>query len=491
MKALALVVVALAIQCVAFPAGAQQGSRQVDASQSPRQGSAQAAPAPAPAPAPASRSRITPPVLIRDATVHTLTSAGVLEHTDILISDGKIAEMGHGLSAPANAEIIDAGGRPVTPGLFGGLGHLGIEEITEEPVGQDYALKLGAMRPEFDVTPAFNPDSVVLGVNRIGGITFAMLAPSAAAGKGAAGTIIAGQGSMARLDGTVEPTARALFVDVGGDASVLSGGSRAAQFMLLQQAIGEARSPKSLLPGDARLLTPGGRQALATYVGGAATDVGGAAKSVGGRATDVGGAPKSVGGGATDRGGVVVFDVDRASDIRQVISFAQREKLHLVIKGATEAWRVAPELAAARVPVLLNPLDNLPESFDAIGATLENAARLQHAGVKIAFTFDDPAPHNIRRLRQAAGIAVAHGLPWEDGLAAITRNPAEIFGVTAANGSLARGRPADLVLWTGDPLEVTTLADRVFIQGVAQSMHSRQTELRDRYLLKLRANAAR
>jgi imidazolonepropionase-like amidohydrolase len=444
MKALSLLMVALAIQCVAFPAGA------------------------------------TPPVLIRDATVHTMSSAGVLQHTDILISDGKIAEMGHGLSAPANAEIIDAGGRPVTPGLFGGLGHLGIEEITEEPVGQDYALKLGAMRPEFDVTPAFNPDSIVLGVNRIGGITFAMLAPSAAAGKGAAGTIIAGQGSMARLDGTVEPTARALFVDVGGDASVLSGGSRAAQFMLLQQAIGEARSPKSLLPGDARLLTPGGRQALATYVGGGATYGGAAAKSAGGSATDGGGA-----------GGLIVFDVDRASDIRQVISFAKREKLHLVIKGATEAWRVATELAAARVPVLLNPLDDLPESFDAVGATLENAARLQHAGVKIAFTFDDPAPHNIRRLRQAAGIAVAHGLPWEDALAAITRNPAEIFGVTAANGSLARGRPADLVLWSGDPLEVTTLADRVFIQGVAQSMQSRQTELRDRYLLKLRANAAR
>jgi imidazolonepropionase-like amidohydrolase len=381
--------------------------------------------------------------------------------------------MGHGLTAPANAEVIEASGRPVTPGLFGGLGHLGIEEISEEPVGQDYSLKLGAMRPEFDVTPAFNPDSVVLGVNRIGGITFAMLAPSAAAGKGAAGTIIAGQGSMARLDGTVEPTTRALFVDVGGDAAVLSGGSRAAQFMLLQQAIDEARSPKSLLPGDPRLLTPLGRQALATYVGAGATS------------TDTGG------GGRGGNSGTIVFDVDRASDIRQVIAFAKREKLHLVIKGATEAWRVAPELAAAQVPVLLNPLDDLPESFDAVGATLENAARLQHAGVKIAFTFDDPAPHNIRRLRQAAGIAVAHGLPWEDALAAITRNPAEIFGVTAANGSLARGRPADLVLWSGDPLEVTTLADRVFIQGVAQSMQSRQTELRDRYLLKLRAKAAR
>jgi imidazolonepropionase-like amidohydrolase len=146
---------------------------------------------------------------------------------------------------------------------------------------------------------------------------------------------------------------------------------------------------------------------------------------------------------------------------------------------------VAGELAAAKIPVILNQLDNLPESFDAVGATLENAARLQRAGVKIAFSLDDPEPHNMRKVRQAAGIAVAHGL------AALTRNPAEILGVATGNGSLARGRPADLVLWSGDPLEVTTLADRVFIQGEAQPMRSRQTELRDRYLQKLRANAAR
>jgi Amidohydrolase family len=399
------------------------------------------------------------PVLIRDATVHTMSAAGVLEHTDIVISDGRIADIGHGLHAPAGAEIIDAAGRPVTPGLFGGLGHLGIEEIGLEPTVDDYSLKLGTMRPEFDVTPAFNPQSVVLGVNRLGGVTFAMLAPSAeAGGKDAGGTIIAGQGSVARLDGTIVPTSRALFIDVGGDASALSGGSRAAQFMLLQQAFTEVRSPKSLLSNDQRLLTPGGRQALLGYIAGA---------------------------------GPIVFDVDRASDIRQVIAFAQREKLRVAIKGGTEAWRVAAELAAAQIPVILNPLNDLPENFDSVGATLENAARLNRAGVEIAFTFDDPAPHNIRRLRQAAGIAVVHGLPWEAALAALTRNPAEIFGVATGNGSLERGRPADLVLWSGDPLEVTSLADRVFIEGVSQTMQSRQTALRDRYLQKLRANAAR
>src|SRR5581483_4882789 len=400
--------------------------------------SAAAEPPAGPRAAPSPRASQGHAVLIRNATVHTVTAAGTLEHADLLIHDGKIEAIGRTVTAPSGAEIIDAGGRPVTPGLFGGLGHLGLEEIGEEPTVDDYALKLGAMRPEFDVSFAFNPDSSILGVGRLGGVTFAMLAPSAeAGGKGLGGTIIAGQGSVARLNGALARTARALFIDIGGDASALSGGSRAAQFMLLQQAFTEARSPKSLLPGDLRVLTPGGRQALASYLDGRAP---------------------------------IVFDVDRASDIRQVIVFAQREKVRVAIKGGTEAWRVAPELAAARIPVILNPLDNLPASFDAVGATLENAARLNNTGVKIAFSLDDPQPHNIRKLRQAAGIAVAHGLAWDAALAALTRNPAEIFGVTAANGTLERGHPADLVLWSGDPLEVTTLADRVFIQGEAQPM---------------------
>src|SRR6201994_87456 len=115
------------------------------------------------------------PVLIKNATVHTASSAGVLEHTDVLISDGKIAELGHDLKAPAGAEVIDADGKPVTPGLFGGFSHLGIEEIGLEPTVDDYSLKLGSMRPEFDVTPAFNPESVILGVARLGGITFAVI----------------------------------------------------------------------------------------------------------------------------------------------------------------------------------------------------------------------------------------------------------------------------------------------------------------------------
>jgi hypothetical protein len=397
-------------------------------------------------------------VLIRDATVHTGTAAGVLQHTDILIRDGRVADLGAHLGAPAGAQVIDAGGRPVTAGFFGGIGHMGMEEIGQEPSVADYALKLGAMRPEFDVTLAFDPDGTVLGVNRTRGVTFAQLAPSSEAGrKGEGGSIVSGEGAVVRLDGTLAP-GRSLFIETGGGANALSGGSRAAQFMLLEQAITEVRQPKLLLANDQRLLTPAGRGVFASYLNGT---------------------------------GRVVFAANRAADIRRIIALAQREHLHAAIRGGAEAWRVAPELKAAGIPVLLDPLIDLPDTFDSVGSTLENAARLERAGVRIAFSFDDPQPHSMFKLRQGAGVAVAHGLPYEAAIAAMTRNPAQIFGVADRNGSIERGRPADLVLWSADPLEVSSLADEVFIQGVRQSMRSRQTELRDRYLPKVLSHTAR
>jgi imidazolonepropionase-like amidohydrolase len=384
---------------------------------------------------------------------------GVLADTDLLITDGRIAGIGAGLAAPAGAEVVDGTGHSVTPGFFGGVGHLGLEEIGLEPSEGDYALNLGDMRPEFDVTLAFNPASTAIAVNRIGGVTFAVLAPSSEAGSSDSpgGTIIAGQGAVVTLDGQVLPETRALFVDLGGDANALTGGSRAAQFMLLTQALAEARSPQQVSE-DKPLLTPLGRLALLEFV---------------------------------ERGAPFVFDVDRAADIHQVLAFARREKLRAVIAGGAEAWLVAGELAAAHVPVLLDPLDNLPASFDKVGATLANAARLQKAGVTIAFSFRDPQPHNMRKLRQAAGNAVAHGLPHAAALAALTSNPAAIFGASVRAGTLDVGRPADLVVWSGDPLEVSSLAEHVFIGGQPIAMRSRQTELRDRYLERLRRGAAR
>jgi imidazolonepropionase-like amidohydrolase len=186
-----------------------------------------------------------------------------------------------------------------------------------------------------------------------------------------------------------------------------------------------------------------------------------------------------------------VFDVDRAVDIRRTIEFAQQEKIRIVIRGGAEAWRVAPQLAAAGIPVLVDPLDNLPSSFDAVGATMHNAARLHAAGVTVGISMRSADIDDAGKTRQAAGNAVAQGLPWAAGVAAITRVPAEIFGVADRFGTLAPGRPADLVLWSGDPLEVSSVADLVVADGQVQSGVSRHTLLRDRYLERVRRGEAR
>jgi imidazolonepropionase-like amidohydrolase len=183
-------------------------------------------------------------------------------------------------------------------------------------------------------------------------------------------------------------------------------------------------------------------------------------------------------------GGRVVFNVNRAADIRRAVAFAKRNGMKPIIAGGAEAWVVAGELARDKVPVLLDALVNLPYNFDDIAARLDNATLLNEAGVRIAFTQFNES-HNARKIRQLAGNAVAHGLPKDAAIAALTAAPAEIFGLAAERGRIARGQVADLVLWSGDPLEVTSAADQVWIGGRSVEMRSRQTELRDRYLKRL------
>lgn len=390
-------------------------------------------------------------LLIRNATVHTVTERGTLQRADVLVRDGRIAAVGPGLVA-AGASIVEANGRPLTPGLFGGITALGVEEVSLErstvenapPEGGDGDSLSLEMRPELDVMLGYNPASAVIGVNRVEGVTFAMVAPGARSGA----AVIVGQGAVTRLDGRTEAEAasRTLFASLGAGGSS-AGVGRAAQFMLLEQATREAKPAGRMRDGDFRLLTPAGREVLARYLA----------------------------------GGRIAFRVDRAADIRQVLAFAQRHGARPVVIGGAQAWQVADRLVAAKVPVVLDALVDLPDSFDHLGATLENAARLHRAGVRISFTQQGDATHNARKVRQAAGNAVANGLPWDAALAALTANAADAFGIGADLGRIAPGYVADLVLWSGDPLEVTTQAQQVWIGGRPQSMRSRQTELRDRY----------
>ena len=195
-----------------------------------------------------------------------------------------------------------------------------------------------------------------------------------------------GQGAAVTLDGRYDAVlngSRSLFINLGGNANAMSAGSRAGQWMLLDQAIRETRSPNA--QDEHRLLHPAGREALARYL----------------------------------PGGRVVFNVARAAEIRRAIAFAKRNGMKPVIAGGTEAWVVADQLAREKVPVLLDALENLPYTFDGIGARLDNAALLHRAGVRIAFTQFNEG-HNSRKVRQLAGNAVAHGLPKDAALAALT-----------------------------------------------------------------------
>lgn len=385
-------------------------------------------------------------ILIRHATVHTAGPQGTLQNADVLVQGGVIRAVGSNLQAPASVSVVEANGKPLTPALFGGITEIGIEEVSGEAETVDSAVTLATdqpMRPEFDVTLAYNPESVLIPVARVEGLGFTLL------GANTGGSFIAGQGGVMRLDGSADPIGpRVLFVKLGSDVLGKSGSSRAAQWMLLDQMVGEARG-RIAADSPHALLTPTGRAVLARYLAG---------------------------------NGRIVVNVNRAADIRQLLRWAQREKVRIAIASGVEAWKLAPEIARAGVPVFVDALADLPGDFDQIGATLQNAARLQAAGVQVSFAQFGDASHNARKIRQYAGNAVANGLPWEAGLQGLTRVPAQVLGVDDKLGTIAPGKLADLVLWTGDPLDVANVASRLWLGGRAIPMRSRQTELRDRYL---------
>ena len=241
-------------------------------------------------------------LLIRNATVHTATARGTLSNADVLVSGGKIAAIGANLAAPAGVPSVDAGGRPLTPTLFGGITRIGLEEVSGESKTVDGTLTLGratremTVRPEFDVTLAFNPESALLAVNRVEGLGWTLLGP----GTGEGGSIIAGQGAIVQLDGSPDPAGpKVLFVELGNDVSSLTGQSRAAQWMLLEQFFDEARG-RIPATSPMAMLTPAARAVLAKFFQGQ---------------------------------GRVMFKVDRAADIRQLLRFADRHDLRIAISG--------------------------------------------------------------------------------------------------------------------------------------------------------------
>ena len=366
---------------------------------------------------------------------------------DILVENGLIETVAENLRFVDADRVIDAEGRIVTPALFAGITAAGLSEIGMVYEAVDSRLNglyTGLMHPEFDVRKAYNPLSSVVPITRIEGYGYTLL--SAAFGD----RTISGQGSLVRFDGGFDSFEgkTALYVNVDGYSGNKIGGSRAAHWMLLETAF-SSFIPKQgnglwLTHNEHPLINQNGRATL----------------------TDV------------RENGIFVFRANRASDILQALAFSQQHQLNAVISGGQEAWIVRDALAASGTPVVINALDNLPGSFDGLGARLDNAALLHEAGITLLFTSGET--HNARKLRQVAGNAVANGLPYGAAIAAMTSLPAEIFG--GKPRMIAPGLRADLVIWSGDPLDVNSAADQVIIGGIPDSMKSRQTQLLERYL---------
>lgn len=379
-------------------------------------------------------------VAIVGGTVHPVDGPPI-ENGTVIIEDGKVTRVGANLKAPAGARVIDATGKVVTPGLIDahtGLGLTevwGAEETRDNDAGGDHPV-----RAAHRAVDNFNPDSVVIPVQRAHGITGVIAAPD--------GGLISGQAALYPLAGDTAtlPTA-AIVVNLGQRR----GGSRGAMFGALREVLDDARAyaanGKAFERNQLRRLAAH-RLDLAAL-------------------------------GPVVRGELpLLVRVNRRIDIVNLLALAEEQKLRIILAGAAEAWMVAEQLAAAKVPVIIDPVRNAPSSFDALRSRADAARILREAGVDVALsTF---STHNVRKLRQWAGNAVRAGLPHPEALAAVTLTPASIFGLSD-RGVIKAGAVADIVVWSGDPFELSTVAEHVFIDGRATPRGHRQRALMERY----------
>ena len=399
-----------------------------------------------------------PPVVPAEAPVVDsliLTNATVwvgdgtlLEQASIRIDKGKFVEVRTGvIAARGDIPVIDVQGKLITPGLIAADTQLGLVEIGLEGSTRDDArTDADAIKAGYEPSTAINADSSLLAIQAIEGVTTAAVSP--------VGGLLSGQVAwIDLLPGQHGELVAADSVAVAGNLGQAFAGSRAAGVTELRRVFEDAAwyrlNQKNFDRGQARELVahPLDLRALWPVI---------------------------------DRQIPLVVHAHRASDLLALIELAEQLDIRITIVGAAEGWKVAEQLAAAKIPVVLQPTQNLPGSFDTLGARLDNAALLAAAGVSVAITHFDS--HNARNMTQEAGIAVANGLDAKLALASLTLEVAKAYGMDKDYGSIAVGKVANLVIWDGaDPLELSCWPEQVYVRGQALEMRSRQTELRDRY----------
>lgn len=392
---------------------------------------------------------------ITNATVATGDGSAPVENATVVVQGGKVVAAGTGVAVPAGVQTIDGRGTWVTPGIFAAATTLGLWDVEAVDESNDSSARGSDFGAALDVVPALNPSSQHVSVARTGGATRASVYSQPTS------SIFGGQGAVIDLgadpDMVTKPRAFQMIA-LGETGARIAGGSRTATFVELAAALREAREVANgqRKPDDSQLNRQDAEALVAVLNGEQALYV----------------------------------VVDRAADIRQVLGLRSTyPSLRLVLVGAAEGWLVADAIAAAGIPVITDPLDDLPVSFEQLAATQSNVGRMVDAGVKVALgTLDGGTGNQPRNAAQFAGNLVAlqkipraNGLTWGEAFAAISSVPAEIAGYGGRLGVLRPGATADVVIWDGDPLEVSSAPLRVFIDGVEQPLVNHQTRLRDRY----------
>lgn len=385
--------------------------------------------------------------LIKNATVHSATAKGVLLNTDVLIKNGKIVKVGQSIGVKGTPQIIDGQNKHITPGLINASTKMGLVEIDAVAGTVDSSTSKAGMGASFNIAPAVHFSSTLIPQNRINGLTRAIVLPTSEK------SIFSGQGVSITLRSSLQGMLNrqvAQVANYGSRGAEIAGGSRAAAMQILDRSLTDAR----YLKNNESLYLPGYQWAFSQSI------------------EDL----KALYPVINKKIPLVVL-AHRSDDILHLISLARKHNIRLVISGGGEAWKVASELTKAKVPVIMDPVKNIPK-FDSLAVRLDGAAKLYEAGVKLLFM--GGGTHNAYLVRQSAASAVANGMPGEAAIEAMTINTAEVFGVKNY-GQIKTGLEADLVLWDGDPLEITSNPDVVFIQGDKQKLVSRATRLVDRY----------
>ena len=387
-------------------------------------------------------------VAITNGAVYPV-SGPKLDGATVLLRDGKIVAVGRGITVPADATVVDATGRWVTPGLIHAGSSLGIrltdngaQEQTQEDIVE------GEVKASFNVDEAIDPATMTIPAVRTEGVTTALTMPLQGLIPGQAVVIdLAGD----RIEDMLVRSPAAMIVDLGQGGKQGGGGSRAGALFRLRLILRDAKEYATRKEDF--------RKAQIQPLSAPAPELEALQPVLAGQLP-------------------MLILANRRSDIASALRIAKEFGLRIVIWGGAEAWQMAPDLALAKVPVVLEPLKDVP-TFDALNARLDNATLLRKAGVEVVAAQRDAA--FSRDLRTAAGNEVRNGMSWDDALRSVTLAPATVLGIDQRAGSLEPGKAANVVVWSGDPFEFSSRAEHVFIRGVDVPLTNRQTELRERY----------